>query len=93
MVRLWARDLILALNRPKGLSARNCMQGLVGSIAPAGVHQVEVRVMVDAKPVSVLVMSRTAQDMDLREGMGVNLVFKTASLELTGVRTFSGDDD
>lgn len=92
LVRLWARDLILAQTRPKGLSARNCLLGRIGGLTRTGAHQMQVEVLVDGHPVSVLLMARTAQDMDLREGQAVHLVFKTAALEVSGMQARSDDN-
>ncbi len=87
VVRLWARDLILAQGRPKGLSARNCLLGKIAGMQASGPHQSRVEVQVDSHRVSVLVMTRTAQDMELREGQAVHLVFKSSALEVSGLRT------
>lgn len=93
VVRLWARDLILALERPKGLSARNCLLGKISGLSRSGDHQMQVEVLIDGQSVSVLVMARTANDMDIRESQPVHLVFKTATLEVSGLRTLAGDRD
>lgn len=86
VVRLWARDLILAQGRPKGLSARNCLLGKIAGVQSSGPHQSRVDVQVDNHLVGVLVMTRTAQDMDLRVGLAVHLVFKSSALEVSGLR-------
>jgi len=87
MLRLWARDLILARQRPREISARNCLAGRIAGLTYREDGQVLVRVGVDAHQIEALVMGRTARDMDLRDNQRIFIVFKTAAVEAAAQET------
>jgi len=83
-LRLWARDLILAHHKPKGISARNALAGRVGRLTPMTNGQVVVNVVVEGADISALVMSRTVKEMDIKPGQPIFVLFKSASVEPAG---------
>ncbi len=80
-LRLWARDIILAHNRPEGISARNLLVGRIEGLASMANGQVLVDVRVGETLVRSLVLSRTAREMKLQDGMAIFVIFKSASIE------------
>jgi molybdate transport system ATP-binding protein len=80
-LRLWARDLILAHNKPKNISARNALVGRIGQMSSLPNGQILIEVKIEDARVSVLVMSRTAREMALETGRPIFVIFKSASLE------------
>ncbi|VAW22825.1 hypothetical protein MNBD_ALPHA12-1996 [hydrothermal vent metagenome] len=83
-LRLWARDLILAHNKPEGISARNALAGHVGQLSPLANGQVLVSITVEGAKISALVMARTASEMKIRLDQPIFLIFKSASIEPAG---------
>jgi len=83
-LRLWARDLILAQNKPYGISARNALVGRVSELTPLQNGQVLVKVMVEGHEICVLVMSRTAREMNIKLERPIFVIFKSASVERAG---------
>lgn len=80
-LRLWARDLILAHQKPQGISARNALVGRIEKLSSVSNGQVLVEVLVEGVTVSALVLARTAQEMKLRAKLPIFLIFKSASVE------------
>jgi molybdate transport system ATP-binding protein len=80
-VRIPARDVMLATERPEGLSALNILDGTVRELKPAG----EATVDVVADCAGDLIMSRitglSAERLKLREGIPVFVIVKTVALE------------
>lgn len=80
LLRLWAKDIILAREKPSGLSARNALSGSIASIGVAGAAQAEVIVLIEGSPVRTRIMRKTLPELSLAEGQGVWIVFKSAGL-------------
>jgi molybdate transport system ATP-binding protein len=80
-LRLWARDLVLAHERPEGISARNMLSGTITALDGIADGQVMVSVDVDGVRVIALVMARTVTEMQLQTGAPIKLLFKSASME------------
>jgi len=81
---LSSRDVILSLDRPQGLSARNAARAKIVSLASQGDH-VAAQVLLDGAPAggSTLVVSLTpqsVQEMKLEEGSPVVAIFKASAL-------------
>ncbi len=81
ILRLWARDLILAREIPNGLSARNGLVGKIEKLTGVAHSQVLVDVALEGTCVRALVLARTAEDMGLEVGQTIFLIFKSASVE------------
>jgi len=80
-LRLWARDLIVAHQKPDGLSARNALAGHVRQLSELANGQVLVVVEVEGAKISALVMARTASEMKIALDQPIFLIFKSASIE------------
>lgn len=84
-VALPARDLILSLSRPQGISARNCL--------PATVRRTEQNgralwVTVDAGGNSLVaeLTEDAGRELELREGVDVHVVVKTHAITVTPMK-------
>jgi len=84
-VRVRARDVVLATQRPIGLSIRNAFAGRVTEIAPAQGPQVDVRLDIGTKEQPVMLWARiTARALaELRLGIGSDIfaLVKTVALD------------
>lgn len=80
-LQLLARDLILAISLPQGLSVRNQLSGLITGLEPDGTHN--VLVSIDAAGVTLLarVTRAASSELQLRCGMQVWVLVKAASLQ------------
>ena len=92
IVGLRAEDLILAIEPPRGLSARNVLPGVVREVAeppePAG-NDSGIPVMVDlAETGQTLLASitpRSCRDLGVRPGLPVHVVFKAQACRVLAV--------
>ncbi len=76
-----ASDIILALNRPEGISARNILHGAVQRVE---VGDFAAFAFVDAGPEFVVELTPEAVEaLNIRRGQDVYLVFKTSSITVT----------
>ncbi|MEX0860075.1 MAG: molybdenum ABC transporter ATP-binding protein, partial [Cucumibacter sp.] len=64
-LRLWAKDIMLALRLPEAISARNALAATVASIRPVGDAQAEVTVMLEEIPVRTRLMRKTVAELGL----------------------------
>jgi len=80
-LRIWARDVILASQKQTSLSARNQLQGQIESIVPFDKAQSDVLVRVEGALIRSRIMSKTAFDLDLKEGQHTFVIFKSASID------------
>ena len=82
MVSLRASDIILSLDAPSRISARNIVRAVVDEIHEVGPH---VLVYVDIGERLVAEITRAAlRELDLRAGAEVYLVIKTSSIGVMG---------
>jgi len=81
LVRVPARDVVIALSKPTGLSIRNALDAVVASVtAPeAGVCDVELRLT--DQSVLARVTSDAVQELGLREGLAVFALVKSVAVE------------
>jgi molybdate transport system ATP-binding protein len=79
-VQLLARDIIIATERPHGLSVRNSLEGVIAEMAPDEDNAILVKVDVGA---GATVLSRITRDaagaLNLRAGMSVWALVKAVS--------------
>ncbi len=80
-LRLWARDLILAHQKPQGISARNALVGRIGRLVSLARGQVLVEVNVEGQIITSLILSRSAKEMKIAAGQAIFIIFKSASIE------------
>lgn len=77
-----ARDVMLSLTRPDGLSALNVIEGIVEDIpAAASEPTIEVRILCSGTPLMARITRRSLVDLDLRTGMKLFAVIKSAALD------------
>ena len=76
-----ASDIILALNRPDGISARNILRGVVQRV---DVGQFSAFAFVDAGAEFVVELTLDAVEaLDVKPGQEVHVIFKTSSITVT----------
>lgn len=79
-LQLLARDIILATERPRGLSVRNALQGVIAEISDDVGNAVLVKVDIGSGVAMLSRVTRHAvQDLGLRSGMGVWALVKAVS--------------
>jgi len=84
-VAIRAGDILIGIERPHGLSARNIVPGTIASLSREGaVMRTEVSLGV---PVEVHVTPAASEELGLRAGLAVWLVIKTRSCHPIEVRT------
>lgn len=78
-LRIRARDVMIATERPRGLSALNILPGRIASLVSDGGSGVEVRVDCNGVAVLARITEQSRQALALKEGMAVFAVVKTVS--------------
>jgi molybdate transport system ATP-binding protein len=82
LLSLRAQDVLLATEKPRGLSARNIIEGVIEELSSSETGAV-VRVRVGADTVVVAELTESAQtSLNLERGVGVFLVVKTRSFSV-----------
>ena len=80
-----ARDVMISVDRPSGISARNVIESRIESIDTFGnIVLVCARIAPDLPPLVAQVGRRAERDLDLKEGRRVFLVVKAMSCQLYG---------
>jgi len=79
-LQLLARDLILALEVPRGLSVRNRLRGVVASVADDGHDASLVRIDIGGAQVIARITVQATEELALREGTLVWVLVKSAML-------------
>jgi len=83
MIAVRSQDIILSITRPKGLSARNVLPGMVQRVAAAGKkHLVFCTVDGSAVELAVEVTVTSLRELDLKPETPVFLIIKATTLEL-----------
>ncbi|MEA1831665.1 molybdenum ABC transporter ATP-binding protein [Methylobacterium durans] len=85
-VRLPARDVLLATQRPVGLSARNMLPGRIAALTPMG-DAVMVEVACGGVAIAAHLTRASAQDLGLVPGLAVYAIVKSVALDPAGVGT------
>ncbi|MEO0410879.1 MAG: molybdenum ABC transporter ATP-binding protein [Pseudomonadota bacterium] len=82
LLRIRARDVALALERPKAISIRNCLPVCVADITSAEASAfVEVGLRLGDIPLSARITKAALQDLTLREGQEVYALVKSISFD------------
>jgi molybdate transport system ATP-binding protein len=84
-LQLLARDLILALEEPRGISVRNHLRGTVRSIAPDGSADL-VEVDIDGTAVLARVTAAAARELKLAPGLPLWVLVKAVSVSPLALR-------
>ena len=85
-VQILARDVIIAVEEPRGLSVRNAVRGVISDIAPDGPDAALVSIDVGGTVVLARVTVAAAQDLDLRTGRRIWALFKSVGIAAGRVR-------
>jgi molybdate transport system ATP-binding protein len=80
-LRIRARDVIVSLRPPDGMSALNVLQGTVEDLRPAGAATVEVRLDCGGVQVLAAITRRSREALGLATGMRVYAIIKTVALD------------
>lgn len=80
-VRIRARDVMLAVERPVGLSALNILSGTIAAIAPAGDHLIEVRLNCHGETIISRITRRSLETLALAVGREVFAVVKAVAFD------------
>lgn len=79
-VRLHARDIVLAVEKPRGLSAQNIIAGTIRSLEPADGHRVDVIVDAGGCPLWAQITALSQARLGLRPGMPVHALIKAVTI-------------
>lgn len=81
-VRILARDVMLSLARPQGLSALNVLPGTVAEIGEGdGRGAVTLRLDCDGAPLLCRLTAKSVAELGLATGLGVHAIIKSVSVE------------
>lgn len=89
-LRLKARDVMIAIEKPRGLSALNILDGVVSGIGERAGPQVEVRIDCHGSPVIARITRQSLDALALRPGVKCHAIVKSVVLEGAG-RAVPGD--
>lgn len=78
-LRILARDVMIALDRPEGISALNVLPARIRDLTPAE-DGVLVRMMVGTEPLLARITGRSAAALDLHPGTQVHAVLKSVAV-------------
>jgi len=79
-IQLLARDLILAVEPPRGLSVRNCLEGTLASLTPEGGQTELAEIDIGGAHLMAQVTSSASSELALSAGRRVWVLVKTVSL-------------
>jgi molybdate transport system ATP-binding protein len=80
-VRIRARDVMLALDEPSGISANNVLRGTVAEVRSDAGAYVDVRVACGGTPLIARITHRSLRRLGLAPGRPVYAVIKTVSVD------------
>ncbi len=80
-IRIPARDVMLAIRKPEGLSALNILEGKIAQISPVEDGTVEIRLDCAGDAVLSRITALSCERLGLRRGMPAFAVIKTVALE------------
>jgi len=83
-VRLRARDVMIATERPQGISALNILSGTVESLAAVSDNTVDVRLDCGGEPVVARITRLSTERLKLAAGQPVFAIVKTVSVDTAG---------
>jgi molybdate transport system ATP-binding protein len=80
-VRIRARDVSIALERPQRISIQNVLRGLIAEVGPENGGIVDVSIGIGATTLRSRVTRRSAQQLGLASGLEVYALVKAVSLD------------
>jgi molybdate transport system ATP-binding protein len=94
-VRIRARDVIVATERPRGISALNILPGRIAGIASGNGHFADVTIDCNGEAVSARITRQSAEMLGLAPGLPVFAVVKSVTFDRANTAKtvpFAGDD-
>lgn len=91
-VRLRARDIILSLKAPEGLSALNVLPGFISSIDDAPGSSVDVQLDCGGDPVVARVTRKSVEELGLKPGLAVHAIIKSIAFDPEALGVTSGEN-
>lgn len=88
-LRIRARDVVLATERPSGLSALNTLEATITRVAPAEPPLVEVALAAGTDRLLARVTTRSVRSLGLTEGRTVYALLKSVAIGRRDVGTFT----
>jgi molybdate transport system ATP-binding protein len=85
-VRIPARDVLVATEPPRGLSARNILPGHVFALTPSGA-EVSVDIDCNGALIAARVTAAASLELGLAPGRSVHAVIKSAAFDPSGIGT------
>src|SRR5262249_21157239 len=83
-VRIRARDVSIALERPRRISIQNVLEGTIAEIKTGNDGVVDVAIVVGATTLRSRVTRRAVEQLELSEGLAVYAMIKAVSLSRLG---------
>jgi molybdate transport system ATP-binding protein len=80
-LRIRARDVMIATERPRGLSALNIFPGRIATVDPGQGGSAEVHIDCNGTPILSRVTRQSVEALDLKPGRNVFAVVKTVSFD------------
>jgi molybdate transport system ATP-binding protein len=80
-VRIRARDVILATERPRGISALNVLAGTVEALVPTGEEALEVQLRLGTERLLARITRRSGEALGLMPGRPVFALVKTVAID------------
>ena len=85
-LRIRARDVMLALEEPQGLSANNALRGTIAEIRRDEGPYLDIQLRCGATPLIARITHRSLRRLELRPGLEVFAVIKSATVDRHAVR-------
>jgi molybdate transport system ATP-binding protein len=80
-VRIRARDVILATERPSGISALNVLAGTVAALAPTGDEALEVEIRLRSERLLARITRRSGEALSLAVGRPIFALVKSVAID------------
>jgi len=80
-VRVRARDVMIATEKPAGVSALNVLEGMIAGIDSVGESEALVTILSGSDRLSARVTGRSVQQLGLEPGKPVFAIVKSVSLD------------
>jgi molybdate transport system ATP-binding protein len=89
---LGSEEILVALDRPTRISARNVLEADVVNVTPTAVGEARVDARIGGRgaTLSVTLTQSSAQELELRAGLRVHLLFKTTACRVLSVPDSDG---
>ncbi|MBB3018008.1 molybdate transport system ATP-binding protein [Microvirga lupini] len=91
-VCLRARDIILSLKAPEGMSALNVLPGLISSIDIGEGASVDVQLDCGGDPVVARVTRKSVEELGLRPGVAVHAIIKSIAFDPEALGVTGGEN-